>query len=171
MKLKELQQDNYVVLPVYRGVHPPETMIHFPPCFRFPPIFEKISDSVENFPNFTFSRTIFPFSSAKISHDLFLVIDHKFRISPLFFHASVHFPSVSRKLLFPPTFTNFPPVFEKVTCFLHAFCVFRFPPTLIMMHSCITQCTYWTPLAVYRIKSKNYLNLLSWREHRHIEQT
>jgi len=29
---------------------------------------------------------------------------------------------------------------------LHTLCVFRFPLTLIMMHLCITQCTYWTPL-------------------------
>src|SRR6218665_2355014 len=42
--------------------------------------------------------------------DFFLVIDHKFRISP-FFAVSVHFPPVSRKLLFPPTLTNFLPLF------------------------------------------------------------
>ena len=47
-------------------------------------MFEKFSDSVENVPNFTFSRKISRFSSAKISDDLFLVIDHKFRIYPLF---------------------------------------------------------------------------------------
>src|SRR6218665_494340 len=56
------------------------------------------------------------------------------------------YPSVSRKLLFPPYFQKFPPVLEKFTCFLHTLCVFRLPPTLTMMHSCITQCTYWTPL-------------------------
>ena len=71
---------------------------------------------------------------------IFLVIDQKFRISP---HIS---PPASRKLLFPPTFQHFPPVLQKFTYFLHAFCVFRFPPTLTMMHLCITQCTYWTPL-------------------------
>src|SRR6218665_1667028 len=27
---------------------PPEIMMHFPPCFRFPPISEKIPDSEEN---------------------------------------------------------------------------------------------------------------------------
>src|SRR6218665_1876870 len=27
---------------------PPEAMMHFPLCFRFPPIFENFSDSVEN---------------------------------------------------------------------------------------------------------------------------
>src|SRR6218665_3189489 len=38
----------------------------------------------------------------------------------------VHFPPDWRKLLFPPTFTNFPPVFGKFTSFLHTFWVF--PP-------------------------------------------
>jgi len=47
---------------------------------------------------------------AKISDDLFLVIDQKFRIPPIF-PVSVHFPPVSRKLLFPPYFDKFPPLF------------------------------------------------------------
>src|SRR6218665_2900637 len=46
---------------------PPEAMMHFPLCFRFPHIFEKISESEENFQNVTF-----------------LVIDHKLRITPCF---------------------------------------------------------------------------------------
>src|SRR6218665_2691086 len=49
-------------------------------------------------------------------------------------------------IISPPTLTNFPPVLDKFTCFLHTLPVFRFPPTLTMMHLCITQCTYWTPL-------------------------
>jgi len=63
---------------------PPETIIHFPPVSYFPLIFEKFSDSKENFRNFTFSRKISWFSSAEISDDFFLVIGHKFQISPLF---------------------------------------------------------------------------------------
>src|SRR6218665_1955985 len=43
-------------------------------------------------------------------------------------------------------FNKFPPCFRKIhqrfTCFACNF----FPPTLTMMHLCITQCTYWTPL-------------------------
>src|SRR6218665_1167235 len=50
-------------------------------------------------------------------------------------------------IISPPIFTNFPRVFEKFTCSFTYFYVFRFPPTLTMMHLCITQCTYWTPLA------------------------
>ena len=99
----------------------PKAMMHFP-LFQIPPIFEKLSESLENFQNFTFSRQISPFSS----DDLFLVIDHIFRISPIF-PISVPFPSVLRKLLFPPYFDKFPPVLEKFTCFLHTLCVFRFP--------------------------------------------
>ena len=85
------------------------------PLFQIPPIFETFSDSVENFQNVIFSRKISPFSSAKISDDLFLVINRKFRIPPIF-PVSVHFPPVSRKFIFPPTLKNVPPVFEKFTC-------------------------------------------------------
>src|SRR6218665_2243988 len=54
-------------------------------CFRFPPIFDKFSDSVENFQHFTFSAQISRFSSAKISDDLFF--SHRPQIlnfSPIF---------------------------------------------------------------------------------------
>src|SRR6218665_2104923 len=111
-------------------------MMHFSPCFRFPPIFDKFSDSVENFQNVTFSRQNFRFSSAKISDDLFLVIDHKF--SPYFPCFSTCTPCFAKIIISPPTFKNFLPVFEKFTCFLHTLCVFCFPPTLTMMHLCIT---------------------------------
>ena len=71
-----------------RGVHSPWDHDAFPPCFRFPPIFEKLLDSVENFPNCTFSRQIFRFSSAKISDDFFF--SHRPQISnfPLFQYIS-----------------------------------------------------------------------------------
>src|SRR6218665_3945682 len=41
-----------------------------------------------------------------------------------------------------PYCSKFLPDFVEFTCFFHALCVFRFPPTLTMMHLCITQCTY-----------------------------
>src|SRR6218665_65347 len=102
-------------------------MMHFPPVSDFPPIFENFSDSEKNLHNFTFSRKISCFSSTEISDDLFLVIDHKFRISPLFSLFQYISLPVSRKLLFPPTLTNFPPVLDKFTCFLHTLRVFRVP--------------------------------------------
>src|SRR6218665_1170973 len=71
----------------------------------------------------------------------FLVIDRKFRIPPISLFQYIS-PLFFENYYFPPTFTNFP-MFSKN---LHASYVFRFPPTLTMMHLCITQCTYWTPL-------------------------
>ena len=101
--------------------------MHFPPVSDFPPIFEKFSDSEENFHNFTFSRKNSLFSSAEISDDL--LFSHRPQISnfPPIFPVSVHFPPVSRKLLFPPTLTNFPSVLDKFTYFLHTLRVFHFP--------------------------------------------
>ena len=61
------------------------------PRFRFPPISEKCSDFLKILYNFTFSRKISWLSSTKISDDLF-----------------------SRKLFFPPTFTNFPFCFRQI---------------------------------------------------------
>src|SRR6218665_4133432 len=120
-------------------------MMHFSPLFQIFPYFQKMLDSEENFHNFTFSRQISSFSSAEISDDLFF--SHQPHISNFhpIFPVSIHFPPVSRKLLFPPTFTIFPSVLDKFTYFLHTLLVFRFPPTLTMMNLCITQCTYWTP--------------------------
>src|SRR6218665_2582378 len=121
---------------------PPEIMMHFPPLLQiFLPIFENFLDFLENFLHFTFSRKNFPFSSAKISDDLFLVINHKFRISPLFCLFYCISPSDSRKFIIPPYFSKSPPVFEKFNSFLHTLRVISPPPTLTMMHLCITQCT------------------------------
>src|SRR6218665_3353482 len=104
---KYLKQDNYSVACRQGRPSPSETMMHFPPCFRFPPIFEKFSNSYKNVPNFSFSRKISSFSSAEISDHLFLVIDHKFRISP-YFPCFSTFSPISGKLLFPPTLKNSP---------------------------------------------------------------
>ena len=89
---------------VCRGVHPPLRPWCIFPLFQISPIvFDKFSDSVENFQNFTFSRKIFRFSFAKISDDLF-------------------FPSCFAKIIISPYFHKFPPCFLKIhllfTCFL-----------------------------------------------------
>src|SRR6218665_1697322 len=63
---------------------PPETMMHFPPCFRFPPILEQFSDSDKKFHNLTFSRKISLFSSSEISDDLFWSSTTNFEFSPYF---------------------------------------------------------------------------------------
>ena len=90
---------------------PPETMMHFPPLFQISPLFQK------NFRTFWKILTILPFPEKfldfhppKFLMTFFLVIDHKFRISPYF-----------------PCFNTFPPCFTQIhllyTCFT---CIF--PP-------------------------------------------
>src|SRR6218665_3205651 len=64
----------------------------------------------------------------------FLVIDHKFRISPLF-SLFQYISPLFRENYYSHYFGKFsPPVLYKFTCFLHALRVFCFPPTLTMMH-------------------------------------
>src|SRR6218665_3934112 len=124
---KYLKQDNYSVACRQGRPSPSETMMHFPPCFRFPPIFENFSNSYKNVPNFTFSRKNSSFSSAEISDHLFF--SHRPQISnfPPISPVSVHFPLFQENYYFPPTLTNSPPVLHKFTCFLHTIRVFLFP--------------------------------------------
>ena len=51
-----------------------------------------------------------------------------------------------RKFFFSAYFSTISPWFRKINVFLHTLRVFCFPPTFTMMHLCITQYTYWTPL-------------------------
>src|SRR6218665_2691766 len=108
---------------------PSEAMMHSP-CFRFPPYFRKNVQILKFFHNFTFFRKISRFSSAKISDYLSLVIDHKFRIFTPIFPASVHFPPVLRKLLFPLCFYNFPALFSKNSRVFYILYVYFVPPLL-----------------------------------------
>src|SRR6218665_3914975 len=51
------------------------------------------------------------------------------------------------KIFIPPYFQKFPPCFRKIyLLFTYFMCISFPPPTLTMMHLCITQYTYWTPL-------------------------
>src|SRR6218665_2774577 len=128
------------------GVHPPEAMMHFPLCFRFPPTLEQFSDSVENFQNFKFSRKISRLSSVKISDDFF---SHRPQISnfPLF----SLFQCISlcfAKIIISPYFEKFPPCFRKIhLLFTYLMCI-SFPPYFdhdaFMHHPMHVQ--YWTPL-------------------------
>ena len=111
-----------------------------------PPIFEQFSHSVKNFLNFTFSQKMSWFSSAKISDDLFLVINHKFQISP-YFPCFSTFSLYFAKIYYFPLLSQISPLFSKNSPAFYILSVyFVSPPTLTMMHLCITQCTYWTPL-------------------------
>src|SRR6218665_2490655 len=124
-------------------------MMHFPSLFQISPYFRKIFRFRGKFAKFfLFPEKFFDFHPPKF---LMTFFSHPPEILkfPSVFLVSVHFPPVFQQLLFSPlTFKNFPRCFRKITCFLHTctFCVFRFPPTLTMMHLCITQCTYWTPV-------------------------
>jgi len=93
------------------------------------PSFQNFSESWKLFP--TFPKKVKCVSSTKISDELSLVISLYFRYFGNFF--------------IPPTFWNSLPWFHKMYLF-GIFTCFSFPPNLTMMHSCLTQCTYWTPL-------------------------
>src|SRR6218665_3171466 len=97
---------------------------------------------MENFPNFAFSQKQNPiFHPPKF----LMTINHKFNTFPPYFAKTILSP-----LLLKISY----PVFIKFTCFLHTLCVFRFPPSLTMMHLRITQCTYWTPLEPMTLRTR-----------------
>src|SRR6218665_4201614 len=124
-------------------------MMHFPPCFRFPPIFEEFSGCGKFSTFYLFPKKFSNF----IRQNKFLMtfFSHRPQIYnfPPIFPVSVHFPLFRENYYFPPTFTNSPLCFRKIhLLFTYFFCI-SFPPTLTMMHLCIIQCTYWTPLILY----------------------
>ena len=112
------------------------------PLFQIPPYFRNFSYSVEIFQNSSFFRKISRFSSAKISDEPFF--SHRPQMSNFLtiFPAS-HFPLFRKNYYFLPTLTNFP-LFSKNSPAFYMLYVY-FPPTLTMMHLCITQCP-WTLL-------------------------
>ena len=67
-----------------------------------------------------------------------------FHIRP-YFRCFITFPPYFGKIIISPLLFKFSSDLVKCTCFTYFSC-FSFPPSLTMMHLCITQCTYWTPL-------------------------
>src|SRR6218665_2023109 len=128
-------------------------MMHFTPVSDFP-LFSK------NFQTLRKIFTILPFPKKFLDFHppkfLMTFFNHRPQISnfPPIFAVSVHFPLFRENYYFPPYFDKFPPVLGKFTCFLHILRAFRVPPTLTLMHLCITQCTYWTPLPVINIRKE-----------------
>src|SRR6218665_1491124 len=104
-------------------------MMHFSPVSDFP-LFSENFQTVENFLNFTFSRKIYRFSSAKISDDFFGFFSHRPQISnfPPIFPVSVHFPLFREHYCFPPILPN-PPCFRKTHLLFTYFVCISFPPT------------------------------------------
>src|SRR6218665_997596 len=101
-------------------------MMHFPTRFRFPSLFSK------KFQTLWTIFTILPFPEKFLDFHppkflmTFLVIDHKFRIPPIF-SVSVYFPPVSRKFLFPPTLKNFPLFYKNSPAFYILYVYFVSP--------------------------------------------
>ena len=129
-------------MPLQQGRPSPLRPWCISPLFQISPIFEKNFD----FLKFYLVPTKFHiFIRQNFWRPFFL--SHRPQISnfPPVLPVLLHFPLIRENLLFHPTFQNLPPVFEKFNSFLHTLRVI-FPPTLTMMHLCITQCTYWTPL-------------------------
>ena len=118
-------------------------------CFRFTPYFLN-KFILANFPNLTFSRKSFRFSSTYISDELFLVIEHEFLISPLFFV----FQYISLYLY------KFPPCFRKIHVFFRYFICISFPPYFdhdAFMHQTM-HIGYWTPLIRWKNATKQTHN-------------
>jgi len=111
LQCRKIHELSIIISSIVRGVHPPWGHDVFP-LFQIPPIFETFSESVQNFPNFTSSRKIVPFSSAKISDDFFLKKSPTNFEFPPVFSVLVHFPLFRENYYFPPTFKNFSPMFS-----------------------------------------------------------
>src|SRR6218665_3149624 len=87
---------------------PPETMMHFPPLFQIFPLFSKNFQTPWKICQLLpFPDKFFHFHPPKFLMTFFLVIDHKFRISPLFSLFSYISPSFPKIFISPPTSTNF----------------------------------------------------------------
>ena len=113
--------------------------MHFSPVSDFPLFSKNVQTLWTIFKILPFPEKFFDFHPPKFLMILFFCYHQQ--ISNFFpiFSVSVNFlPLFRENYYFLLTFTNTPPVFEKIICFLHTLCVFRFPPTLTMMHLCIT---------------------------------
>src|SRR6218665_1232034 len=109
-----------IKMPIRRGVHPPETMMHFPP----------VSDSPLFLKNFETMRKIFsilPFPDKFLDFHppkFLMTFFHKFRISPLF-SLFQHISSLFHEnYYFPPYFSKFPPCFRKIDLFFYILYVY-----------------------------------------------
>src|SRR6218665_203520 len=112
-------------------------MMHLP-VSEFPLFSKKNSDSAKNFHNFTFSRKNF-----FIHRPQNLNFPLCFRISPLF-SLLQYIPPCFAKIIISSYFLKFPP-FPKIHVYFTYFTCISLPPTLTMMHLCITHCTYGRP--------------------------
>ena len=125
-----------------RGVHPPlRPWCIFPPISDFPP-FQK------NFRTFWIFLQFYLFPTFIGQNFWWPFFSHRPQISnfPLFSLFQYISPCFAKIILSPLLLQISTLFFANFTCFLHTLRVFS-PPALTMMHLCITQCTYWTPLS------------------------
>ena len=130
--------------------------MHVPPASDVPPILKK-SDSEETFQNFTFSWKNF------------LIFIRRYFWWPFFFFIhrpqNLNFPRFSlfqyispcfAKIIISPLLWQISSLFYTNSLAFYVLYVYFDSPTFTMMHLCITQCTYWTPLARSMSGSSNW---------------
>src|SRR6218665_3020779 len=102
-------------------------MIHCPPVSDFPLFSENFQTLRKIFTILPFPEKFLHFHPLKF---LMTFFSHRPQISnsPPILAVSVHFSSVSRKLLFPPTLTNFPLCFRQINLLFTYFTCISFPP-------------------------------------------
>src|SRR6218665_3878609 len=112
--------------------------------FQFSPLFSEYFTVSEIFSNFSSQKFSYKFHPPKFLMTSFIIVDSQFIIPPVF-AKTIHF-LLFRKIFHFPYFGKFPPDFVKFTCltYFRPTC-FSCPPTLTMMHLCITQCTTGRP--------------------------
>ena len=135
-----------------------EAMMHCP-VWDLPPISEKCFGLRGKFSQFDlFQENFSIFNHQTFWRPFFLKLLMKTLEFPPIFPVSIYSPPILRNSSFP----TFPIShwFRKIYVFLHSLC-FSFPPTLTMMHLCITQCTYWTPLVKWVVHQGYSLFILN----------
>src|SRR6218665_170502 len=77
-----------------------------------------------------------------------LLLSHRPQILnfPSYFACFSSFPPLIGENYYVPLLSQISPLFSENSPAFYILCVYISPPTLTMMHLCITQCTYWTPL-------------------------
>jgi len=137
-------------------------MMHSP-LFQISPLFQKNFQTLWNFfSNFTFSVKFF-----KLHPPKFLTTSFSHRLQIFIFPLFLLFQYISPIFheIVSPYFSKFHPWFHQIYMIFTCFMCFSFPPSLTMMQLCITQCTYWTPLAnkanKRRLKSSNTAQTVS----------
>ena len=121
---------------------PPQTTMHST-SFRFPLYFRKFSRFRGKILNFTFSNKFFGFHPPKFLMTVFQSSTTNVEFPPLFSLFQYISSPLSRKLLFPHLLNfQISTWFQKIYVFFIYFMCFLFPPSLTLMHFCITQ---WTP--------------------------